>query len=162
MVIQVFQTATCPVTTLNLTLDIRASLAKLVIRYRMTTLSWMLGWIVLVLHAQLAPLDVIASPNGDHTLGNPLTVTEAMNTVAAIPLLSTLGLLTLLGVVQSGVSSHLDSQSWLLGTDQLWIFPTIPAIALWAFGFVALTLRFVSYLTSICQRLLSRSVQLQL
>lgn len=52
--IDVYQTPDCPVTHMRLSYDLRSSLGKIIIRYRMSTVAWTIGWVSTIILYQLS------------------------------------------------------------------------------------------------------------
>lgn len=82
--IDIYQHTSCQVSSLRISVDYSASLAKAVIRFRMAAIAWSLGWAALVLLYQLrltSATGKVRAYNQAHLAGSVAPLAEALEGV---------------------------------------------------------------------------------
>ena len=156
LAVEVYQPE-CSISQLRISVDIWASLAKVVIRYRMTAVAWSLGWIALILFDQLGSLESSGqsehADGADHRKGSFPSLDETAEHICRRPL--PVACLIVLAVLQHVEPTGL-MQSVLLGNSQLRLIPLIPIAAFWTLGLVILISKAMSSFAWLSRKLYSR------
>ncbi|KAK4687334.1 GPI inositol-deacylase, partial [Tremellales sp. Uapishka_1] len=127
MTIDIFQSPGCEIRGLHSSIDIGASLSKVVIRYRMAAIAWMLGWTAIIIRCQLSFYERSATIPPIHLVLREMARKDVWRTIV---------LLTGAGALQVISLPSLRPHDLLLGTTQLALMPLQPVLALWSLGIV--------------------------
>ncbi|WVQ93345.1 hypothetical protein IAU59_000413 [Kwoniella sp. CBS 9459] len=125
--LEIFQSRGCPVTGVKISVDIYGSLAKMITRYRMTVIAWIIGWTAIVILKQTTVLY-----ESDSLIGFGASLDDVVRTWA----LKCFALLGVASVLQRATNMVLDCSSLLIGTVDLIYVPVIGLLAVWTLGIV--------------------------
>ncbi|WWD06458.1 hypothetical protein V865_004548 [Kwoniella europaea PYCC6329] len=123
--LRIIQQSDCRVEQLQISLDTFGILAKIVTRYRMTFLSWPLGWIAVVM---LMQLQVLRRDGRFPSFG------DGLEQVGRHWLLGCCVLLGVVNIVQACLGTTLHLNTLMLGTIDLALLPLVIFMALWTFS----------------------------
>ncbi|WVQ64185.1 uncharacterized protein L199_002347 [Kwoniella botswanensis] len=123
--LRIVQQSDCRVEQLQISIDTFGILAKIVTRYRMTFISWPLGWIAVVL---LMQLQVLRREGRFPSFG------DGLEQVGRRWLLGCCVLLGVVNIVQACLGTTLHLNTLMLGTVDLALLPLVIFMALWTFS----------------------------
>ncbi|WVF65699.1 hypothetical protein IAT40_000430 [Kwoniella sp. CBS 6097] len=127
--LEVFQSSSCPVVRVKLSIDLWGSLAKTVTRYRMTIVAWTIGWTAIIILKQMTILS-----ESDRLISFGASIDEVARTWS----IKCFALLGAAALIQKAISWIPGSSTLLIGAVDLVYLPVIALFAVWGFGLVCI------------------------
>jgi hypothetical protein len=134
--LDIYQSAECPLLGLRLSIDVWASLAKAVTRFRMVVISWSIGWVALLLQVHLSIESRTGSGPELKTTG--VAFHSSLSTFGWSGIAKTVTLLSIGGLVQCALTGLRPASEWMLGTAELESLPLVPVMAIFTLSLVSM------------------------
>ncbi|OCF72438.1 hypothetical protein I204_06817 [Kwoniella mangroviensis CBS 8886] len=146
--LRMIQQSDCRVEQLQISIETFGILAKIVTRYRMTFISWPLGWIAVVM---LMQLQVLRRDGRFPSFG------DGLEQVGRQWLLGCCVLLGVSNIVQACLGTTLHLNTLLLGTVDLALLPLVIFMALWTLGLTCVAWFGVHFINASLRTMISRA-----
>lgn len=159
--IEVYQQPECTVTEIRVSLDILATIAKAMLRFRIAAVTWCLGWVALLVLYQLGQYKA-STLLDDRASANVLPPIRLLVEQSAARILAPVGAMLLVAPLLQAVLGPLGlaPQDYFLGlsTELSHILLSL-MIAFWSFGLVLVIERVMAASVSICGRVIGKEHQ---